>query len=231
MRAAIPDHWLHPGTLQRARLVQEEMAALVSQADEAVPLGLVAGADVSTAPRDPVAPVHAGVVLLRTPGLAVCGVAGASQVPDFAYVPGFLGFREVPVLIEALRRLPSPPGLVLVDGHGLAHPRGLGVACHLGVALDLPSIGIAKSVLVGALDAPLGDAPGSTAPLVWRGRVIAMALRSRARSNPVYVSVGHRVSLEGAVRHVQAMLRGRRLPEPTRLAHEAASRQRLTGLG
>ena len=232
MRADIPDHWLHPGTLARARLVQEELATLVLDRDEPDAAAglpqLIAGADVSTAFRDSRAPIHAGVVLLAAPDLAQVAAAGASALPDFPYVPGYLGFREAPALIEAFRQLPSQPALVLVDGHGLAHPRGLGVASHLGVLLDLPTIGVAKSVLVGEILGTLGDAPGSAAPLAWRGRTLGMALRSRARANPIYVSVGHRVSLPGAVRHVQSLLRGYRLPEPTRLAHAASNRQRVS---
>ena len=234
MRNSIPDHWLHPGTLTRAREVQAELADLVQTEDDpalAAQPALVAGADVSTAFRDGTAPVHAGIVLLSQPWATPVATAGATLRPEFPYVPGFLGFREVPVLVEAVRLLPAMPELILVDGHGLAHPRRLGVACHLGVVLDVPSIGVAKSILVGSVDGVLGDAPGSIAPLAWRGTVIGMALRTRLRANPIYVSVGHRVSLAGAVRHVQSLLRGYRLPEPTRLAHAQSNRQRLSAVG
>lgn len=233
MREMIPDRWLHPASLAEARQVQSELAARVavvaddaSSANAALP-GLVAGADTSFAFRVPDAPLHAGVVLLRTqPDLALVAAAGATRPSEFPYVPGFLGFREVPVLLDALRRLPSPPDLVLLDGHGLAHPRGFGIACHLGVLVDIPAIGVAKSILVGSVESPLGPEPGSTSPLVWRGKTIGMALRTRARANPVFVSVGHRVSLHGAVQTVMALVRGYRLPEPTRLAHEESNRQR-----
>ena len=186
----------------------------------------VAGADTSSAFRVPDAPLHAGIVLLQAPELRVIGAAGATRPPDFPYVPGFLGFREVPVLLDALRRLLAPPDLIVLDGHGQAHPRGLGIACHLGVLLDVPAIGVAKSILVGQVEGTLGEAPGSRAPLVWQGRTIGIALRTRPRANPVFVSVGHRVSLDTAVRWVLGMVRGYRLPEPTRLAHEESNRRR-----
>lgn len=234
MRESIPADWLHPGSIAHARTVQAELAAQVRAEDQ---LGesvdaltglppLVAGADTSFAFRVPDAPLHAGVVLLRAPALRPVAAAGATRPSEFPYVPGFLGFREVPVLLDALRKLPEMPGLVVLDGHGMAHPRGFGIACHLGVLLDLPAIGVAKSILVGQVEGPLGPEAGSTAPLVWQGRTIGVALRTRPRANPVFVSVGHRVSLDTAVRLVAAMVRGYRLPEPTRLAHEASNGQR-----
>lgn len=233
MRESIPEDWLHPGSIARARQVQAELASQV-RAEDAIPGAdgvtglppLVAGADSSTAFRVPDAPMHAGIVLLRTPELRPVAAAGATRPSEFPYVPGFLGFREVPVLLDALRQLPDRPGLVLLDGHGLAHPRGFGIACHLGVLLDVPAIGVAKSILVGQVQGELGQAPGSAAPLVWQGRTIGVALRTRMRANPVYVSVGHRVSLDTAVRLVMGMVRGYRLPEPTRHAHEESNRQR-----
>ncbi len=110
-----------------------------------------------------------------------------------------------------------------MDGHGISHPRGLGVASHVGVLLDVPTVGVAKSILVGAPDGELGEMPGSQVALTWRGRVIGAVLRTRRGVQPVYVSVGHRVSLEGAVHHVMALLGGYRLPEPTRQADRAAA--------
>jgi deoxyribonuclease V len=110
-----------------------------------------------------------------------------------------------------------------VDGHGIAHPRGLGIAAHLGVVLDVPSIGVAKSPLVGRPEVPLGEEVGESAPLVWRGRVLGTLLRTRRRANPLYISVGHRVTLASAVGWVQRCATGYRLPEPTRQAHLAAN--------
>lgn len=238
MRESIPEDWLHPSSIARARQVQAELAAMVRTEDDIPGASsvtglppLVAGADSSFAFRVPDAPLHAGIVLLRTPELRPVGAAGATRPSEFPYVPGFLGFREVPVLLDALRKLPNmpgggAPGLVLLDGHGLAHPRGFGIACHLGVLLDVPAIGVAKSILVGQVEGTLGPEAGSRAPLVWQNRTVGMALRTRVRANPVFVSVGHRVSLDTAVRLVMLMVRGYRLPEPTRHAHEESNRQR-----
>ena len=157
------------------------------------------------------------------PRLAVIATAGATRRAEFPYVPGLLAFREAPCVLDALERLDALPDLLVVDGHGVSHPRGLGIASHLGVLLNRPSIGVAKSILIGAPEGELGEAPGNWVPLAWRGRVVGAVLRTRARVSPVYVSVGHRVTLEGAVRQVCAMLGRTRLPEPTRQAHLAAN--------
>ena len=162
------------------------------------------------------------MVVLEWPGLRLVASAGAMQRTHLPYVPGYLGFREVPALLEAWAQLTQKPDLVLVDGHGVAHPRGFGVASHLGVALDVPTIGCAKSLLVGRLDGTLGEAPGAAAALVWQGATLGTALRTRARSGPIFVSSGHRISLASAVEWVRRCGTGHRLPAPTRQAHLAA---------
>ncbi|MDO9500042.1 endonuclease V [Falsiroseomonas sp.] len=216
-----------PATAAAARLLQPELAARVVPQDEIGPVRVVAGADASTLRFDPTRTVHAAMVALDAENLAALGEAGATRSGGLPYVPGLLGFREVPPLAEAFAKLPRRPDLILVDGHGLAHPRGLGVACLLGVTLDVPTIGVAKSILVGTVEGDLPDMAGAQAPLVWQGRIIGIALRTRRGANPVYVSIGHRVSLPTALAWVVALGRGRRLPEPTRLAHAAATRVRL----
>jgi len=222
-----PPEWLHPPDLEVARAAQRIMAERVVTEDAHGPIARLGGADVSSERFDPERRVHAALVTLDAATLKPLAEAGETQVAAFPYVPGFLAFREVPALVAAWLRLDPKPDLLLVDGHGIAHPRGLGIASHIGVLLDLPTIGVAKSVLVGEMAGPLGPEPGDRVPLVWRGRVIAMALRTRARANPLYISVGHRVALESAVAWVlRANGRGYRLPEPTRLAHLAANRQR-----
>jgi len=186
----------------------------------------IGGADVSALRFDPTRAAHAGVVMLDAAALAPLAEAGATVTGGLPYIPGLLGFREAPALLAALARLPAPPDLLLVDGHGRAHPARCGVACHVGVAADLPTIGVAKSLLVGAVD-PLAEALGATAAIRHRGELVGVALRSRARAKPIYISVGHRITLDSAVAWVRRCLAGRRLPEPTRLAHDAATRQRL----
>jgi deoxyribonuclease V len=224
--APIPPEWLHPASPAAARDVQRLLAARVVAEDRPVGDGTVrvaAGLDCSYTREDAGERVHAAAVLVAVPGLRVTATVGASGPAALPYVPGLLAFREAPALLDAFAELPEQPDLVLVDGHGISHPRGLGVASHVGVLLDLPTIGVAKSILVGSPAGELGEAPGSQVPLTWRGRVIGTVLRTRHRVQPVYVSVGHRVSLEGAVRHVMALLGGYRLPEPTRQADRAAA--------
>jgi len=145
----------------------------------------------------------------------------------FPYVPGLLAFREVPVLAEAFRRLSQRPDLLLVDGQGLAHPRRFGIACHLGLLLDLPTIGCAKSRLVGE-HGPLGEDVGRRTELRDGPEVLGLVLRTRAGVTPVYVSVGHRIGLSEAAEWTLRLCRGYRLPEPARLAHQAAGGQTQT---
>ncbi|WP_449467338.1 deoxyribonuclease V [Stenotrophomonas humi] len=140
------------------------------------------------------------------------------------YIPGLLSFRELPAALQALAQLSHTPQLVLVDGHGIAHPRGLGIAAHLGVLTGLPSIGVGKTRLVGEFDDP-GPLQGDHSPLMFKGRHVGWVLRSKPRCKPLFVSPGHRVSVEACLPLVLECLRGYRLPEPTRLADRLASRR------
>lgn len=223
-----------PATAAEARRLIPDLAARVETADRIGAVRVIGGADASSTRFDPTRTVHAALVSLSWPSLDAMGKAGAVTQGGLPYVPGLLGFREVPALAEAWAGLDPRPDLVMMDGHGVAHPQGLGIACLLGLVLDLPVIGVAKSVLVGKLEGDLPDVAGARAPLVWKGRRIGTALRSRRGANPLYVSTGHRVSEETAVAWVERSLRGRRLPVPTQAAHEAAGALRLsarTGVG
>ncbi|MGH9378648.1 MAG: endonuclease V, partial [Terriglobia bacterium] len=135
----------------------------------------------------------------------------------FPYIPGLLSFREIPVLRAAFARLKTEPDLILIDGHGRAHPRFFGIACHVGVLFDKPVIGCAKSVLVGKHEA-LGKAAGATAPLIFKEQRVGVVLRTRDGVQPIYVTVGHRVSLDFAVGLVKQCVDGKRIPKPTREA-------------
>lgn len=223
---AIPDDWLFPPSLEVAARVQRELAARVVAEDDLGPVEVIGGTDISCRPRDPKAFVHAAIVALGADDMAVREVAGASMLPPFPYVSGFLGFREAPSLVAAFADLQRKPDLLFVDGQGLSHPRGFGIACQLGVLLDLPTIGVAKSVLIGRPDGPLGPDAGDRAPMVWKGRTVGMAVRTKPRSNPLFISIGHRIALETAVEQVLRATRGYRLPEPTRQAHLAANELR-----
>jgi deoxyribonuclease V len=164
---------------------------------------------------------RAAAVAVRFPDLTPLAQAVAEIPVTFPYIPGLLAFREAPAILAALERLPLSPQVLMVDGHGISHPRRMGIATHLGVYLDLPSIGCAKSKLWGRYEMP-PDEPGAWSPL-WDGEeMIGAVLRTQAGASPVFVSIGHRISLENAIATVMACVRGHRLPEPTRLAHLAA---------
>jgi deoxyribonuclease V len=183
----------------------------------------VAGADISYDKGSD--RFHAAVVVLAWPRLDVVEEATASGRSPFPYVPGLLSFREGPLLLRAFGKLRSPPDLVIFDGHGVAHMRGFGIASHLGVLLDVPSIGCAKSRLVGEHREPARER-GSLTPLLLDGRRVGAVVRTRAGVKPVYVSVGHRIGLPAAVRWTLRTCAGFRLPEPTRRAHILANRLR-----
>jgi deoxyribonuclease V len=160
-------------------------------------------------------------VVLSYPELGVAEVAVEEAPLTFPYVPGLLSFREIPVLRAAFRRIDGPIDLLLVDGQGLAHPRRFGLACHLGLLLDVPAVGCAKSRLVGEHTMP-GEAAGSSSDLIEDSEVIGRVLRTRDGVKPIFVSAGHRIGLAGAEAWVLRCCKGYRLPEPTRLAHQAA---------
>lgn len=222
----ISRHWLYPATLAQATEVQHELARQVITEDSFDAVWTVGGADVSNQRYDPENRIYAAMVSLDATGMKRTGQATEMLRSDLPYIPGFLAFREVPALIAAFERLSPKPDLILVDGHGISHPRKLGIASHLGVLLDCPTVGVAKSILVGKPAAELGPEPGSCVPLLWKNREIGMCLRSKKRANPLYISVGHRISLETAMHWVLHCLQGYRLPEPTRQAHEVANQYR-----
>ena len=139
----------------------------------------------------------------------------------FPYIPGLLSFREAPLILAACEQLDLIPDLVLVDGQGIAHPRRFGLASHLGLFLNIPTIGCAKSLLCGAHEIPDSE-PGNYAEIIDKSEIIGAALRTKPGVKPVYVSIGHKIDLETAIRWVMNCCRGYRLPEPARLAHLAA---------
>jgi len=208
----------HPFDLTPAEAIrlQERLRAQIHLSGDIHDVSFVAGADASYTKGSDV--IHAVVVVLRYPDLTVVERVSVSVVTGFPYIPGLLAFREGPALIEAFRRVRSEPDVLFFDGHGIAHPRGLGIASHVGLLLDRPSIGVAKSLLTGSVAKP-GFMRGSMTPILRDGETIGMAVRTKEWAKPVYVSVGHRISLEAAVDLVLATARGYRLPEPTRQAH------------
>ncbi len=218
-------------SVAEAAEVQVRLRGRISRAPPAAfRPGVVAGADVSfDRPRGRTR-AHAAVVCLRLPDLAVLEEAGAEVEVTFPYVPGYLSFREIPALAAAWRRLRTRPDLLLLDAHGYAHPRRMGLACHAGLVFDLPAIGCAKSILVGS-HGELRRRRGSCAALRDGGEVVGSALRTRTGVKPVYVSVGHRMDLSTARRWVLRLTPdGRfRIPEPIRRAHALAGRLKAGG--
>lgn len=208
---------LAPTSLEKAKSLQLTLAARVimrwSGADPAV----VAGVDVSVQGGM----AQAAVVTLDFSTLGLLESVTARAKPLFPYVPGYLAFREIPVIMKAFEKLRHKPNLLVVDGHGLAHPRFCGLACHLGLALNTPSIGCAKSRLVGECRDP-GLAKGSVSDIVFQERVVGRVVRTREGVKPVYVSIGHKMDLDKAVEFVLHLTARYRLPEPVRFAHRAA---------
>jgi len=208
---------------REAIAIQNQLRHQVKTSVDFGELGTVAGVDVGV--KSDVG--RAAIVVLDYPSLFP-REAGIAEMPvTFPYVPGLLAFREIPVVLAALERLSIEPDLFIVDGHGLAHPRRMGIACHLGVVLDKPSIGCAKSKLVGQYAEPSQEA-GHWTELRDQGEVIGAALRTRPGTTPVFVSVGHRIDLPTAISVVLRCTRGYRLPETTRWAHRIARGAPLT---
>jgi deoxyribonuclease V len=199
--------------------MQLAMADKVIKTGGALHPRYIAGVDISVESNQKKA--RAAAVVLNYPSLELEEVAIAHGELNFPYIPGLLSFREVPLITEAYQKLFAVPDLLMVDGQGLAHPRRMGLACHLGLLLDIPAIGCAKSRLCGECSS-IGEYSGSQAALIDGEEIIGAAMRSKTGAKPLYISIGHKISLEDAVLWVSLCLKGYHLPEPTRLAHLAA---------
>jgi deoxyribonuclease V len=211
------------GSIAGARALQAQLAqSLKLEDDYPTPLHVVAGIDVGF--EDDGAITRAAAVLVDAQTLQPLAETVARLPTAMPYVPGLLSFRELPALFQALAQLPRQPDLIFCDGQGIAHPRRLGIAAHLGVATGLPTVGVAKSILVGT-HGEVGPLPGARAALTHQGQTLGYALRSKPRCKPLIVSPGHRVSLARAPELVLACCTRYRLPEPTRLADRLASRK------
>ena len=206
-------------SVTQASALQHRLAAQVARSGGVIAPHLIAGVDIATGKGDGMA--TGAVVVLSYPEFMVVETKVVQGRLDFPYIPGLLSFRELPLTLAACESLSLTPDLVLVDGQGVAHPRRFGIASHLGLFLDTPTIGCAKSRLCGRHEEPEIEA-GSYTEVVDRGETIGVALRTRPAVKPVYVSIGHKVDLETAIHWVLECCRGYRLPEPLRLAHQAA---------
>jgi deoxyribonuclease V len=206
-------------TPEEAVAIQLSLASRVSLIPDIGEVRYVAGVDNSAT-----GVARCAVVILSFPELELIEVARAEKPLVFPYVPGLLSFREGPAILAAFDKLQHKPDLVFFDGQGISHPRKIGIASHIGVLLDLPTIGVGKSPLFVRGEQP-GPEPGDREP--WKnrkGETIAIALRTKRRSNPLYISPGHKIDLDTSVKYVLSALRGYRLPEPTRQAHNAAAK-------
>lgn len=203
----------------RAKEIQLSLAKRVVTENGVIDPRLVAGIDISSPDAHGVA--RGAVVVLSYPELSIVEIEIAQGKITMPYIPGLLSFRESPLILDACAKLSNIPALVLIDGQGIAHPRRLGLASHVGLFLGLPTIGCAKSILCGQ-HPPLAEEAGSHAELLDNGEIIGAALRTKSRVRPIYVSVGHKIALASALQWVINCCRGYRLPEPTRLAHLAA---------
>jgi len=206
-------------SIDEALRIQRRLSAQVMRSGEIVAPKLIAGVDVAAGRADKMA--QAAVVVLSYPGLELITTEIVKGNLAFPYIPGLLSFRESPLVLTAFEKLSCIPDLVMVDGQGIAHPRRMGLACHIGLFLDVATVGCAKSRLCGSHQPP-DEESGSYARLVDKDETVGVALRTKTGVKPLYISTGHKISLENAVYWVLKCCKGYRLPEPTRLAHLAA---------
>ena len=211
---------LHPWhvSVTEAQRIQQRLRRAIQVGTYVQELRYIAGADLSIVPTTNI--VYAGVVVLDYTTLAVVERKGIRTTADFPYIPGLLSFREAPALLQAFAQLDMTPDVVVFDGQGIAHPRGLGIASHMGLLLDVPAIGCAKSRLMGRYDEP-PPTRGAHTPLQGRrGETLGAVLRTKDRTKPIFVSVGHKMELSQALAILLHCHRGYRIPEPTRLADQ-----------
>ncbi|MEA3292803.1 MAG: deoxyribonuclease V [Pseudomonadota bacterium] len=209
-----------PITLSAAKAEQLMLRDRVIRGNRFPELRFVAGVDVGFEQHNRAA--RGAVAVLRFPSLEPVDSAVARRPVEFPYIPGYLSFREIPVIRKALSKLQQQPDMLLCDGQGIAHPRRIGIASHLGVICDLPSIGVAKTRLIGEFEEP-GREKGAWSLLIDRGETIGAVLRTRTGVKPLFVSIGHRIDLETSIEIVLACCTRYKLPETTRAAHRLAS--------
>ena len=207
-------------TPTEAREVQQKLRHRVITQDAFHEVRYVAGIDVGFEQQNTI--TRAAVAVLTFPELVLFEQAIARRETAFPYVPGLLSFREIPAVLDALEKLSQRPDILLCDGQGIAHPRRFGIASHLGILTDLPSIGVAKSRLIGKHDT-VPEEKGTWVPLYDQDEVIGAVLRTRVRVKPLYISIGHKMSLASAIAYVMDCVTRYRLPETTRWAHRLAS--------
>ena len=207
-------------TTSQARDLQNRLALDVCRLGNVVEPRFIAGIDVSS-PRRARGMGTAAVVVLEYPGLGLVETQTVHGQIDLPYVPGLLSFREAPLILQAFEKLAHAPDLIIVDGQGIAHPRRLGIAAHLGLFFDIPTIGCAKSRLCGTYQEPAAEA-GNFEELTDNGESIGVVLRTKNNVKPLFISIGNKISIEDAIFWIMRCCRGYRLPEPIRFAHQIA---------
>lgn len=212
-------------SIAQAKQIQMELASQVSRKSEDIKPRFIAGVDISAPDSRGIA--RAAAVILNYPELKVTEIETAEDKINFPYIPGLLSFREAPLVLTACQKLSTDPDLILIDGQGIAHPRRFGIASHIGLLLNIPTIGCAKSRLCGTHTPVIAEA-GAYAEITDNGEVIGVALRTKDNVRPIYISIGHKIDLPTAIRWVLECCCNRRLPEPCRLAHLAASGKPIT---
>lgn len=205
-----------PASVEEAFLIQRELKERVIAAKSFQNIKTIAGADLAIIKEQK--KLVCAIIVFAFPELRVIERVSAVVEERFPYIPGLLSFREGPAIIEAYGNLVVKPDLLILDGQGIAHPRGFGIACHIGVLLDLPTLGVAKKRLYGTYEEP-GSQPGSWSPLLSKeGARIGAVLRTKENTKPVFVSIGHKIDLPSALDIVSECAKGYRIPEPTRQA-------------
>ncbi|MBE9004133.1 deoxyribonuclease V [Fortiea sp. LEGE XX443] len=219
MKIYQPHIW--PQTIEEAITIQENLSQrVITENRFSEPIRYVAGVDMGFEDDGKIS--RAAVAVLSFPDLQVVETTLAHRSTSFPYIPGFLSFREIPAVLDALEKIQTAPDIILCDGQGIAHPRRFGIASHLGVILDMPTIGVAKSLLIGKHE-ELPETKGSWQPLIHKGETIGAVLRTRVGVKPLYISSGHKISLTTAVDYVLRCTPKYRLPETTRVADKLAS--------
>lgn len=215
-------------TYHEAVAIQNELVTQLRFPPLKKNVSLVAGADISYNRRNP--KLFAAIIVMKLPDLEVVEEISAIGMATFPYIPGLLSFRELPMILDLFDKLKNKPDVVLCDGLGIAHPRGIGLASHLGLLLNTPSIGCAKSIYVGEhADLPLTQ--WSQQPLIYQNKTVGAAVRTRANVKPMYISPGNLIDLESSIKVVKQCTTRYRMPEPTRQAHVLVNALRVTESG
>jgi deoxyribonuclease V len=203
--------------IAEARSLQDKLRANIRLLPIKKDTQTIAGADISLNRFSEI--IYAGIVVLRYIDLQPIAYSLVQSITRFPYVPGFLAFREVPALVEAFNQIPVKPDVIMVDGHGIAHPRRMGIAAHLGALIDVPTLGCAKKILFGKYEEP-DPAKGNYTPIMDKTETIGYALRSKNKVKEIFISPGNNISFDDSMNIAMNCVRNHRLPEPTRRAHE-----------